>query len=227
MVGSTIWSGLRGGRVAEDFAILNLEDAMGDVRDADVVRHDDDRLPELLVKPTEQVEDFLTGLRVEFPGWLIREEERLIVREGDPDGDPLLLATAQLIRAVAGALRHAHELEELLPAFRSNRDALPRKPQRQFDVLLCGEGGDQIEELEDEADPRKAILDEVAVPEVDEVGAVHLDPARGGPIDPADQIEQRCLATPRRPLDGHELFVRHLHVEAPERNHFGFPGSVD
>src|SRR5207245_10795655 len=47
-------SALRGGRLAEDFPILNLEGAMGDVRDAGVVRHDDDRLAEPLVKPTEQ-----------------------------------------------------------------------------------------------------------------------------------------------------------------------------
>src|SRR5207237_10793763 len=116
---------LRGGRQSVEVPGMNLEDAMGDVRDAGVVRHDDDRLPELLVKPTEQVEDFLASLRVEFPGRLIRQEERWIVREGDSDGDPLLLATAQLIRAVAGALRHAHELQELLPTFRSTREALP------------------------------------------------------------------------------------------------------
>src|SRR5712691_3692938 len=167
--------GLRGCRLAEDLPVLNLEDPMGDVGHAGVVRHDDDRLLELLVEATEQVEDLLPGLRVEFAGRLVRQEERRIVREGDPDGDPLLLAAAQFVGAVARPLRHAHELEELLPTFRPDRGALPCQPQRQFDVLLRRERGDEVEELEDEADLREAILDEVSIREVNEVGTVDFD----------------------------------------------------
>src|SRR5881409_3240843 len=162
---------------------------MRDMGYSGVVRHDDDRLSELLVEAAEQVEDLLSGLRVELPGGLVRQEERRVIREGHSDGDPLLLAAAQLVGTVARTLRHAHELEQLLPAFRADRRALPREPQRQFDVFFGGERGDEVEELEDEADLREAILDEVSVREVNEVGTVHLDSARGGAVDPSDEIE--------------------------------------
>ncbi len=149
-----------------------------------VVRHDDDRLPELLVEATEQVEDLLSSLRVELPGWLVRQEERRVIREGHSDGDPLLLAAAQLVGAVARTLRHAHELEQLLPAFRTDRGALPREPQRQFHVFFRGERGDEVEELKDEADLRESILDEISIREIDQIGTIYLDSARGGADTP-------------------------------------------
>src|SRR5947209_19262654 len=90
-----------------------------------VVRHDDDRLSELLVEATEQIEHLLPGLRVELPGWLVRQEERRVVREGHADGHPLLLAAAQLVGAVACTPRHAHEVEQLLPALPPEPGALP------------------------------------------------------------------------------------------------------
>src|SRR3989442_14613447 len=105
---------LRGRGLAHDLAVLNLEDAMGDVGHAGVMRHDHDRLLEFLVESTEQVEDFLTGLRVELPRWLVRQEERRIVRERDPERDSLQFPTAKLVGTMGRTLRHAHELEELL-----------------------------------------------------------------------------------------------------------------
>src|SRR2546425_3900184 len=126
---------------------------MGDVGDACVMRHNDDSLFDLLVEATEQVEDLLPGLRVEFPGWLVREEQRRVVREGHSDGDPLLLAAAQLVGAVARTLCHAHEVEQLLPAFCPDRGALPREPQQQFDVFFGGGGWGPGGEMKNENAP--------------------------------------------------------------------------
>src|SRR5438093_12397933 len=125
-------------------------------------------------------------LCVVLPSWLVREEERWVVREGHSDSDPLLLAAAQLVGTVALTLRHAHELEQFLPAFRTDRGALPCESQRQFHVFFGGERGDQVEELKDEADFRESILDEISISEVNKVGTIHLDSARGGAVDPAD-----------------------------------------
>src|SRR5256885_15947963 len=81
---------------------------------------------------------------------------------------------------MAGALCHADEFEQLLAPFRANRRTFPGESQRQLDVLLRGEGGDEVEELKDETDPGEAILHEVSISEIDEVGTVHFDPACGG-----------------------------------------------
>src|SRR2546427_5628201 len=217
---------LRGRGLAHNLAVLNLEDAMGDVGHAGVMRHDHDRLLEFLVEATKQVEDFLTGLRVEFPGRLVCQEERRIVREGDPDGDPLLFPTAELVGTMARALRHAHELEELPAPLRTNRGPFPRQSQWKLYVLLRGERRDEVEELKDETDAGQAILDEVSISEIDEVGTIYLDSACGGPVDPAEEIQQGRLPASRGPLDRDQLAVRDLHVEAAKRDHFGLPGSI-
>src|SRR3989454_10759637 len=91
-----------------------------------VVRHDDDRLSELLVEATEQIEHLLSSLRVELPGWLVRQEERRGVREGHSDGGPLVLAAPQPVRAGACTLGRAPEFGQPLPAFCPD----PRGPLR-------------------------------------------------------------------------------------------------
>src|SRR2546421_7876740 len=107
---------------------------MGDVGHAYVMRHDDDRLLELLVEATEQVEDLLSGLRVELPGGLVRQEERRGIREGHSNGDPFLLPPPPLLGTVARTLRHAPPLEEVLPAFPPACRALPPEPPRQVEI---------------------------------------------------------------------------------------------
>lgn len=73
VVGSTDALGPRG--LSDDLPVLDLEDPVGDPRDAGVVSHDEDRLPELPVEPPEEGEDLLPRLRVELPGRLVREDD--------------------------------------------------------------------------------------------------------------------------------------------------------
>ena len=75
------------------------------------MRHDHDRLLEALVQLLEDVEDLLAGLRVELARRLVGEEEGRVVRKGDGDRDPLLLAAAQFGRPVDGPLLHADQFE--------------------------------------------------------------------------------------------------------------------
>src|SRR3989442_5257532 len=100
---------------------------MRDMGYSGVVRHDDDRLSELLVEAAEQVEDLLSSLRVELPGWLVRQEERRVVREGHSHGDPVLLAAPQLVGAGAWTLPPGPPVEPALPAVRP--DPRGRSPQ--------------------------------------------------------------------------------------------------
>src|SRR2546425_7887328 len=102
---------------------------MGDVGHAYVMRHDDDRLLELLVEATEQVEDLLSGLRVELPGGLVRQEERRGIREGPSNGDPLLLAPPPLAGTGARTLRATHPVAGLLSARRPELGGLHRQDQ--------------------------------------------------------------------------------------------------
>src|SRR5205823_5375956 len=102
------------GRGFDDLAISDVEDAVSDGRNPSVVGDHDDGLLEISVQRLEQIQDFLAGLRVEFSRGLVREEQGRTVRQGNRDGDPLLLTAAHLVRPMARTVGEADEVEEFL-----------------------------------------------------------------------------------------------------------------
>ena len=94
--------------------------------------------------------------------------------------------------------------------------ALATDAQRQGDVLLGGQDGEQVVGLEDEADRAAPQQREVAVVEAVEARAVDLDPALGRPVEPGEDVQQRRLARARRAHDGREAAGRERHVDASE-----------
>jgi hypothetical protein len=79
------------------------------------------------------------------------------------------------------------------------------------DVLLAGQLGDEVEELEDEADRPRAQRGEPPVARGVDAFAVELDGAVVGAVEPRDQVQEGRLAGARAPDDGDELAA--LHVE--------------
>src|SRR6267143_1921190 len=167
------------GRGFDDLAISDVEDATSDARKPSVVGDNDYGLLEIPVQPLEQIQDFLAGLRVELSCGLVRKEQGWIVRQGDCDGDPLLLAAAQLVRAMTRTLGEADEIEEFLRPSLPGRAIFGSEAHGQLDVFLGGERRDEVKELEDEARLSQSILDESSLAQIDQVGAVHLDPTGG------------------------------------------------
>ena len=74
--------------------------------------------------------------------------------------------------------------------------AEPRQQQRQFDILRRGQHRHQIVELKDEADMGCAPARKFALGQAIEAFTGDLDPACIGPVDAAEQVEQRGLAGP-------------------------------
>lgn len=107
---------LGGGGHTHDFPVLNLEDSVCDPRNALVVGDEDCRLPQLSVEALEELEDLVTGLRVELSRRFVREDQGRVVRKGHRDGHSLLLATAELIGSMNRPLPEVDEIEELLGA---------------------------------------------------------------------------------------------------------------
>ena len=91
--------------------------------------------------------------------------------------------------------------------------------QGQGDVLHAGQRGQEIEELEDEADLVAAQAGEVVVGQVGDGLAVDADLAGAGTIEPADQIEERGFAGAGGPDDGDHLAARDLEIDRFERGH--------
>ena len=148
-------------------------------------------------------------LRVEVAGGLVRHQHLGVGHDGARDGHALLLAARELPRVVADAVGQAHHLERgerALAALLLATGCVSSSGSSTFSTR--GEHGDQVVELEDEADVAAAPAGELALRELRHVGAGHDHLARRGPVDAGDQVEQRRLARARRAHQGHELALR-------------------
>ena len=101
-------------------AVLEVDDAVGDVEDAVVVRDQQDGDALLLGEVVHQVDDVAAGLLVERRGRLVGEDDARPRGERARDRDALLLAARELAREVVEPLAEADRLE--------HRDGAPRAP---------------------------------------------------------------------------------------------------
>src|ERR1700733_15496445 len=96
-------------------------------------------------------------------------------------------------------------------------------PARQLDqrlhVLVCGEGGNQIEELEYKTDMRAAESAQIARSAPRDILPRHHDRAAVGRFDAADDVEQRGLARSARTQDCSELAGRGTKIDGAQRLH--------
>ena len=88
--------------------------------------------------------------------------------------------------------------------------------RRDLDVLLDGEVGHQVVELEDKAQLTAAILAQVGRLEHREVAAVHHDGAAVSILQAADQVEKGRLARARGPQHDADLAAVDGRVDAIE-----------
>ena len=103
---------------------------------------------------------------------------------------------------------------------------LPGQVGRQRDVLAGGERGDEVERLEDEADPVAPHLGQALVVEVADVEVADEGLPRGRAVEAGHAVHQRRLARPRRAHDGGEAAALEGHVDAGQGVHRRLPGAV-
>src|SRR3954454_17373790 len=195
--------------VADQAAVLHLDDPLAHlVDDLVVVRGHDDRRPRA-VDPVEQAHDPDTGRRVEVAGRLVCQQDRRPVDEGPGDGDPLLLAAGELVREAALLAREADEVEHLRHGVRDRVPGLADDLQGERDVLEHGLVRQQPEVLEDDAD-LAAQLRDLPVRQPPDVLAGPVDNAPRRPLLAQDQPQERRLARPGRTDEEDELALDDL-----------------
>ena len=145
--------------------------AVGPARHCGVVGHDDEGEP-VVVHAIEHVEHLAAGDRVEVSRRFVREEKRRLHHCGTGEGDPLALATGELIGAVSGAIAQIDSLERFEGALAPLRRRDAGEHHRELDVLERGEAGDEMEELEHETDVTLAELGELGFVEPRDLAAV-------------------------------------------------------
>ncbi len=191
---------------------------MGDEQDADAER---------LLELAEQVEDALLDRHVEARGRLVGHDQRGPGQHRQADQHPLEHAARQLVRigpqdpVRVGQADLAEGLEHALAAgggvaVRQQRGRLKRlradRPDRVQRVARV---------LRDEAELAPAQRAELALPQLEHVLAVELDPpgsdSRLGREQPQDRARDRRLARPRLADQGQALAARQF--EAHIANH--------
>ena len=88
---------------------------------------------------------------------------------------------------------------------RCSRRRLVAQAQRQRDVLGRGQRGEEVEELEDDADVVAAERRALLVGERVHVDALDLDRSLVGRLEAAEHVQERALAAAARPHDGDEV----------------------
>ena len=154
---------------------------------------------------------------VEVARGLVGEDEAGAVHERARDGDALLLAAGELRRAVAEPLAEPELFEQRSrPRLRLAAERLPADHGRHRDVLQRRELRQQVVELEDEADLLVAELREPVVRLREHVAAAVFYASGGGPVERAEQVEQRALARAALPDDRHHLALAHRERHAAQ-----------
>ena len=154
----------------------------------------------------EQIEDDLAVVGVERGGGLIADDQRRLVDQGAGDGDALLLAAGEFARAFAPARADAHGFEHGPGAGDGRFGGQALDQQRHGDIFRGGDGGDQVELLENEADvigaePRELAAGQLMQRSVKHGHGSRIDPQRAG-----DDAEQGGFATAGR-THQHEDFA--------------------
>ena len=117
-----------------------------------IVRDHDDGLALLPVQGLEQVENLVSALAIQIACWLVAEQERRVAHDRARDSDALLLSAGELTGIVLGAILEPHDGECGLHVLAPLRATQVRQQQRNLDVSLGGQHGEQVVELEHEAD---------------------------------------------------------------------------
>ena len=148
-----------------------------------------------------------------LPGRLVGQDQRGIVRERERHADALLFAAAQLLRTLLPLGLEPDEAEQLprAPAWHSASGSAGHH-HRQLDVLERRDARNEIEELEHEPDAAQPVrlrarARSCAVRSWPSIS----DRPRRGPVDAAEQVEQRGLAAAARAhdRDGRTLCTSH------------------
>ena len=193
-----------------------MDGAVGEPGQLLVVRNDDKGLPEAVAKVEEKLMELGLVLTVETARRLVGQDDGRVVDERPRHGDTLLLAARQLGRLVRGAVRQLQEVEQLHGPLARGAHGAPRNQRRNHHVLHGGELGQQLVELEHEAQPRAAEAGQLAAPQGKHVGAVDADGAAVRPVERTHDLQQRRLARTAGADDADDLAPTDVQVYPPE-----------
>src|SRR4051812_24838191 len=198
-----------------ELPVAQHQDPARRVRDARLVGDDQERHP-LTVELPEELDDALSGPRVEVARGLVGEQQRRTRDQRPRDRDALALASRKRRGPRRSLVREPDALERLARAA-SRVGHTVAEEVRQQDVLQRAERREQVEALEDEPDLRVPQRRELRVADAAQIAAEHVRLAGELPVEPAEQVQQRALPAAALPFDGDELAPAHRKIDAAQQ----------
>ena len=197
-------------RVSVAYAAIPHGDmAMGRRGDVQVVGDHDEGGAVALLDLREQLQDFRRVDAVEIAGGLVGEEHCGIVDEAARDSDALSLAGGELVGVLMKARLEAEFDEQGSGSFFTVVPMASGAQHRHLHVFERVERGEQMEGLEDEAGPARAIGIDVnggdAILRFADRLAAKQDRAFRREIESAEQMQQRRFAAAARSGNGEEI----------------------
>src|SRR3954470_15266490 len=207
-----------------DPAVGQQHHAVGVGRGPRVVGDHDDGLPGLPDAGAQQAQHLSAGRGVQVAGRLVGEDDVGAGEERPGDGDALLLPAGELVRAVPQPVAEAQPADDGVHPVPVG--PLPGQLHRQQDVVLRVEHRQQVEGLEDEADPLAAQRGQLLVAQGGQLGVAQPDLPGAGGVQAGEAVHQRRLARARRAHDRGEPAAGEGDVDPGERVHRGLPAAV-
>jgi hypothetical protein len=206
--------------VGDDDAVAHGYDAVGIGGDVGLVGNEDDGDSLLAIERAERFHDLVRGSRIEIAGRLIGEKKARCIDQRAGNRDALLLAAGELAGRIALALPQAEKVQRRARPLDAHGAALrPRRGviERQADILDGAGAGQEIEALENKAEPFAADAGEVRFAQRRDIDALQEIMAAGRQVEAAENIHERRLARARRAHDGDELAGLDGQADAAER----------
>lgn len=193
-----------------------MNGAVGDAGQALVVGHDDKRLAQTVAQVEEELVKFVLVMGVEAARRLVGQHYGRAVDEGAGYGHSLLLAAGQFAGLVRGAVGKTHQIQHVEGGRLGLLLAAAGNEGGNHDVLQRGELGQQLVELEDEADAAVAEGREFFLLHAAYFGAVDAYHTRVGRIECTHDLQQGGLSGTAGAYDAYYFAFLYLQVDAPE-----------
>ena len=124
----------------DDAAVLDADDAVGQLRDLLVVGDHHHRLAEALAGDLHQSQNILAGLGIEVSRGLVRQHDGRLGSKRPGDGHPLLLTAGELVRQAVEPVRKPKRPDDLAYVVLIHLGAV--QLDGQHDILVHAEHGD-------------------------------------------------------------------------------------
>jgi hypothetical protein len=108
--------------------------------------------PPAALRALQDVEHFHARSGIEIAGRFVGEDNDRVGDQRPGNGDALLLSAGELVRAMIFAVSQTYQRQKFIHFWGVFLNALSVYQQWQGDIFGGGQGGEQIEELEDESD---------------------------------------------------------------------------